>query len=110
MAVSNQQTHALITYFIGKYRNIYDEDPRDFNRYRDKWGFAAMIEQYGTPRAKEIIDYYMSIKRPGHSVNYLIFNYEKINSTLEDRENDESNRRALREESMKRVEEWRGKQ
>lgn len=109
MAVSNQQTHALVTYFLGKYRARYDTDPRDFNRHRDKWGFASMIEQYGTPRSKEIIDYYFETRRPGHPVNYLLFNYEKLHQIMTEKAQDEEKRRKLRLESMKRVEEWRGK-
>jgi len=111
MAVSNQQSHALITYFLGKYRARYDKDPRDFNRHRDKWGFAAMIEQYGTPRSKEIIDYYFETRRPGHPVNYLLFNYDKLHQIMTEKAEDDEKRRQLRMESMKRVEAWRsGKQ
>jgi|SRR6476469_4652879 len=109
MAASNQQSHALITYFMGKYRDMYNADPRDFNRHRDKWGFAAMIDQYGTPRAKQIIDYYFATKRPGHPVNYLLFNYDKLHQIMIDKAADEENRKKLIQESKKRVEEWRGK-
>lgn len=109
MAVSNQQSQSLITYFLQKYRAKYDSEPRDLNRYRDKWGFAAMIEQYGTPRAKEIIDYYFDTLRPGHPVNYLLFNYEKLDQIMTEKAEDAEKRRQLRLESMKRVEAWRGK-
>lgn len=109
MGVSNQQTHSLITYFLGLYRTKYDSDPRDFNRYRDKWGFAAMIEQFGTPRSKEIIAYYLDTRRPGHPVKYLLNNYEKLNTIMVEKQADAEKRRQLRLESKKRVEEWRGK-
>lgn len=109
MAVSKQQTHTLITYFLMKYKAKHNSEPADFNRFRDQWGFNAMIEQYGMNRSKEIVDYYFETKRVNHSVNYLLYNYERLNAIMVDKEKDEENRRKLRLESQKRVEEWRGK-
>lgn len=109
MAVTRQQTHTLITYFLTKYRARYNVDPRDFNRFRDQWGFQAMIEQYGMDRSKAVIDYYFDTPKPGHPLTYLLYNYERLHAIMVDKEKDEEKRRKLREESAKRVEEWRGK-
>jgi len=107
MAVSNAQTHALITYFLQSFSEKYSGQPRDFNRFRDQWGFKSMIEQYGMDRAKQLVDYYFATQRPGHPTNYFLYNYEKLFAIMEDKEHDAENRRKLREESQKRVEEWR---
>lgn len=109
MAVSTQQTHTLVTYFLGRYKDRYGKDPRDFNRHRDKWGFSSMIEQYGMARAKEVVDYYFETSRPGHPVAYLLFNYEKLHQIMIEKAEDAEKRRQLHIESKKRVEEWRGK-
>lgn len=109
MAVSRQQTHALITYFLQKHQEKYEREPRDFNRFRDQWGFTAMIEQYGMAKAKEIVDYYFDTRRMNHPVNYLLYNYERLNAIIVEKKEDAENRRKLMAESKKRVEEWRGK-
>lgn len=109
VAVSKQQTHALITYFLQGYESKYESAPRDFNRFRDQWGFQSMIEQYGASRAKKIVDYYFATHRPGHPVSYLLYNYERLNAIMADKEKDEAERAKLRAESEKRVKEWRGK-
>lgn len=109
MAVTKTQINTLITYFLMRYKGKHKDDPRDFNRFRDQWGFSAMIEQYGMDRSKEIIDYYFETKRLGHPVSYLLYNYEKLHAIMVEKEEDAENRRKLRLESKKRVEEWRGK-
>jgi hypothetical protein len=107
MAVTNQQVHSLVTYFLNAFKARYNAAPRDFNRFRDKWGFQAMIEDFGMDDAKRIIDFYFSTGRAYHPTNYLLFNYEKLNNAMLEREEDEANRAKLRAESRKRVEEWR---
>lgn len=107
MAVTNQQVHTLVTYFLSRFNEKYESAPRDFNRYRDKWGFQGMIEDFGMPRSKQIIDYYFSLNRQNHTTNYLLYNYEKLHGVMLEREEDEEKRAALRAESKKRVEEWR---
>jgi len=107
MAVTQAQVHALVTFFLKTFKDKYGENPRDFNRYRDKWGFQGMIEDFGAVRAKEIVSYYFETPKAHHPTNYLLFNYEKINNAMVEREEDEKKRAELRAESKKRVEEWR---
>lgn len=107
MTVTTQQWNTLVTYFLNQFKAKYDAAPKDFNRYRDKWGFQAMIEDYGMDQSKKIIDYYFGTARPYHPTNYLLFNYEKLNNAMLEREEDEANRAKLRAESRRRVEEWR---
>jgi hypothetical protein len=107
MAVTNQQVHALVSHYLKLYGAKYEGAPRDFNRYRDKWGFQGMIEDFGPARAKQIVDYYLSLSRPSHPTNYLLFNYDKLNNAMLEREEDDKRRAELRAESKKRVEEWR---
>lgn len=105
--VTSKEVHTLISYYLKKYGERYERDPRDFNRFRDKWGFQSMIEQYGLAGAKDVVDYYMSTRRVGHPVNYLLYNYEKLYEIMMDKRKDKENRERLIRESKKRVEEWR---
>lgn len=109
MAVTNAQVQTLVSYYLKLYKAKYEAAPRDFNRYRDKWGFQGMLEDYGMDVSKQIIDFYFGTRRANHPTNYLLFNYEKLNSAMLEREEDELNRKKLREESRRRVEEWRQK-
>jgi hypothetical protein len=107
MAVTNAQVHTLVTYFLSAFKDKYEAAPKDFNRFRDKWGFQGMIEDYGMDNAKLIIDYYFSTSRNYHPTKYLLFNYEKLNNAMLERKEDEKKRAQLRAESRRRVEEWR---
>lgn len=98
-----------MTYFVKVYKAKYGSNPKDINGYRDKWGFSELLDQFGPDRGKEIIDYYLTSRRPGHPTSYLIYNYEKLNNVMEDREKDAARRKAIMAESKTRVEEWRGK-
>ena len=78
MAVTNQQVHSLVTYFLKLYGQKYEEAPRDFNRYRDKWGFQSMIEDFGPARAKQIVEFYLSTYPPRHPVKKQNLKYYKF--------------------------------
>jgi ubiquinone/menaquinone biosynthesis C-methylase UbiE len=105
---TTRQVQTLIGHYLKLYALKYNSSqPTDFNRYRDKWGFQAMADQFGYEVAKEIIEYYMQTPRFGHPVSQLLYNYEKIEKRMRERREDEEKRRLLREESMKRVERWR---
>jgi len=106
--VTSREVHTLISHYLKQYKDRYGREPRDFNRFRDKWGFQSIIEQYGMARAKDVVDYYMSTRRVGHPVNYLLYNYEKLYEIMTEKEKDEENRQRLIKESKERVKEWRG--
>lgn len=109
-ATLRQYASALVTLFVKQYTQKYGKPPSDLNRYRDRWGFQGMAEDFGKKRSEEIINYYLSSTRSSHPVGYLLYNYDKINETMLDFERDVEARRRLREETRRRVEEWSGKQ
>lgn len=109
VAPTPQQTNAMASRYLKRYKEKYDAVPRDFNRYRDKWGFQGMISDYGYERAQEIIDFYFTTSRYGHPSSYLLYNYDKLNGTMIEIEEDEAERKKLREESKIRVAEWHRK-
>lgn len=102
-----QQANALVTLFIDTYKAKFGMRPEKINRYRDRWGFQAMIEDLGYDRSKEVIAFYMETNRPIHDVSGLLNNYDRINTIMKDKAEDEAARQRLREESRIRVELWR---
>ena len=109
MAATKAQINSLVTYYLNQFKTKYDAAPKDLNRFRDQWGFQGMIDDFGMDSAKKIIDYYFSTARHYHPTSYLLYNYEKLNSAMLEREEDEKKRAELRAESKRRVEEWRKK-
>jgi hypothetical protein len=98
-----QKAYALITHFEKEYVRKYDRKP-DLNRHRDKWGFQDMLEDLGYDEAKEIVTYYFTLGVIGHPLQTLLRNYDRYHRVREDRKDDLERRRALREETRKRVE------
>ena len=107
-ATLKKYSQALVSQFVKEYSVKYGKAPSDLNRYRDRWGFQSMIEDLGKARAQELITFYLKSTRASHPVSYLLYNYDKINDTMEENEQDLENRRLLMEETRRRVEEWNG--
>jgi hypothetical protein len=106
MVATKQQGNAHVTLYLRHYKTKYGYEPLNFNRYRDLYGFMAMIDDLGYDRAKEVINYYFDTERYGHPVNYLLYNYDKLNRAMIDEAEDEIERAKLRAESKIRVEQW----
>lgn len=109
-ATLRKYSQALVTRFVKKYAERYGNPPSDLNRYRDRWGFQGMVEDFGKARAEQIVDFYLEADRPSHPVDYLLYNYDKLNAAMIKFEEDAESRRRIMEETKKRVEEWVGNQ
>jgi hypothetical protein len=109
-ATLRKYSQALVTRYVKKYTEKYGKPPTDLNRYRDRWGFQGMVEDFGKDRAEQIMDFYLESNRPNHPVGYLLFNYDKVNETMIKFEEDIEVRKRIMEETRKRVEEWDGDQ
>ena len=102
-----QQYNALIILFLHLYEKKYNKVPVAFNRYREKWGFKSMFDDLGYGRAREVVDWYFELVRYDHPVQYLLYNYDRMNKEMIEEAEDRDVRAALRAETKKRVEEWR---
>lgn len=104
VAALTKQGNENINLFIKLYTEKYGNPPV-FNRHRHKWAFQDMIKDLGFDEAKQTIEYYFETKRPGHPVDHLLYNYERLYRTFEELEKDVENRAVLRELTKKKVEE-----
>lgn len=98
--------YSLIDFFIVQYNSRFKRDPQ-INRYRVKYGFQDMINDLGFEQSKRVIEFYISGNRNSYTVNDLLYSYDKINRVIEEQDADEENRRILKEETKRRVEEWK---
>lgn len=104
MAAKTQQGNDLVNLFLTLYKEKYGRAPRGFNRFASKWGFQDMIEDLGYDRAAVIINDYITSPRPEHTVNHLLYNYDKMDEHLRRIEEDDAERERIREETRKLVE------
>lgn len=99
--------HALTSYYILGYRTKYGRAPV-VNRNKARWGFDAILYDLNVVEVKSLLDYYFdAVSTHGHSIDWFFNNYDKLIETREIAEKDEADRARLREESKKRVEEWK---
>lgn len=102
-----KQAHALVTYFGTKYKGKYGSEPK-LNRYSARWGFDSILMDMSTDDAKALIDYYFETISPsGHSLDWFFYNYEKLAEAKEKRDEDAAALAVAREQTKRRVEEWR---
>lgn len=99
------QAHALISLYKKLYEQRHREKPT-VNTHSVKWGLQDMISDYGYKRSQDILTFYLETERPAHPIDYLLYNYHKINQLMLDKAEDEANRIRLRAETKRRVEEW----
>lgn len=100
-----QQAHTLISIYERLFVDRYNQKPV-MNRFKFKWGFVSMIEDLGYKRAESVIEFYFRTERVGHPVDYLLYNYEKLNEIKTASDNDDEERARIRAATKLKVEEW----
>lgn len=103
-----KQANGLVTLFIKNWTTKYGKAPT-INRFKHKWAFQDMVEDLGYERAKEVVDYYFGTGRLGHPIEQLIYNYERLNKVMLEREEDNKNLALIAKQTEQRVKEWEEK-
>jgi len=104
-----KQAHALVTYYTQKYQEKYERKPVT-NRHAARWGFDSLLMDVGESEARELIDYYFeTVSTNGHSLDWFLYNYEKLMVSKTIGDEDKRERERLRAESKRRAEEWRNR-
>lgn len=102
-----QQCHALTTYFITAVSESTGTRPA-VNRNKARWGFESVLMDYTPTEARELIDYYIEhYDRP--SVEWFLFNYEKVDVAKREHDENELIAAKRREATAQRLEEWRNR-
>lgn len=108
-ATINKNARELLTLYVTLYQDKYGKTPV-MNRYKQLWGFKGMYEDLGKARATQVIEHYFKTGRARHPLEYLLYNYERLNTILAEIEKDAVDREAIRRETEQRVKEWEEKQ
>ena len=102
---TKQKAHKLITYYSKQYEKKFGTKPQGFNRYALSSGFECMIDDYGTDRAKEIVDYFMDGENV-HKPHLLAYQYGQINDIIDELEDDARVRETIRQRTIQQVKEF----
>lgn len=101
---SNQEPHALITLYVSLFEDRYGKKPT-LNRFREKWAMQDLIDSVGYSRAKDLIEYYFTLSKYGHPLNWFFYNFDKLDKLWKDIEDDKAHRDMLRSNTKAMVEE-----
>lgn len=99
-----QQANALITKYVKLYTGRYGFPPT-VNRYRERWGFQASIEDLGGADANKALEYFFILDGP-HDVQRFLRSYDELHKQRLADEEDKRRVARLHEETAKRVKEW----
>ena len=105
--VTAKDCHTLTSYFLTTYKTKYKNSPV-VNRNKARWGFEAVLMDFSMDEAKELIDFYLTTASANrHSLEWFLFNYDKMVTAKQSQKDDAERREQLRRESEQRAKEWR---
>ena len=102
---NNKLAYALLDTYVKVYALHYNR-PCQINKYRDKWAMIDLIESVGYDRSIELIHYYFKTTSSNrHSLNWFMYNFDRLDDMLTKTEADSVRRARIREATKKMVEE-----
>jgi len=102
-----QQCHAATTYFVKKFEEVNGWQPV-VNRNKARWGFEAILMDFSPTETRQFIDYYLKYYTK-LSIDWFLFNYDKVIESYREHEKNEKIVAQRREETAQRLEEWRNR-
>jgi hypothetical protein len=100
-----QKANALITYFINKYEEKHGDKPV-VNRFKEKWNFLDLLEDYGYDEVKELIDYHFSLDRPDDSIKEFLGSSGILATGMRQSAQQKLNTETLLRETQERLRAW----
>ena len=89
----DKEAFALISQYISLYRARYSSAPI-INKYKEKWGMASLVEDFGKEEVSDTLTYYFKINREGHSLPWFYNNFSTIHISRLSAEKDDKIRAA----------------
>jgi hypothetical protein len=100
---NEKEPYILISLYQSLYKQKYGSVPK-INKFREKWAMQDVIDSVGIDRAKDILVYYFSLPKGGHPLQFFFYNFDRMDSAIEEGEKDKERRRLLLEETKHMVE------
>lgn len=95
----------MLAYYANKYKTRYGK-ALPINKYKEKWAMVSLIEDFSEENVEKAIDYYFSLNKEGHPLNWFYNNCEVLIKTLTDKERDDrlrAERRAMTQNIIKEM-------
>jgi hypothetical protein len=96
--------HGLVSLYCTLFKEIYKK-PAVVNKFREKWAMQDVIDSVGYDRAKELLEYYFKLNKPGHPISWFFYNFEKLDFNLQQAQADKARRELIRSKTKTMVEE-----
>jgi hypothetical protein len=99
-----KQVHILLSTFEKLFYTTHGYKTR-INRYSAKWGMIDVIDSVGYDKARELLEYYFTIKNSTHTLEFFYKNFVLMEKNMEAAERDRQRRAIIMEQTKKRIEE-----
>jgi hypothetical protein len=96
--------YGLISLYCVLFKEHYKKPPV-VNKYREKWAMQEVIDSVGYERSKSLIEYYFKMTKTGHPLTWFFYNFEKLDISLQEKEQDQTRRELIRAKTKSMVEE-----
>jgi hypothetical protein len=96
--------YGLVSLYGVLYKEKYKKAPV-INKYREKWAMQDVIDSVGYDRAKVLLEYYFKAMDNGNAITWFFYNFEKLDLTLRQSEEDKTRRELIRAKTKSMVEE-----
>ena len=96
--------YGLISLYCVLFKENYKKPPV-VNKYREKWAMQEVRDSVGYDRAKNLVEYYFKITKTGHPLTWFFYNFEKLDISLQEKEQDKTRRELIRAKTKSMVEE-----
>ena len=100
---NEKQPYVLISMYQSLYKDKYGKVPT-INKFREKWAMQDVIDSVGFDRARELLEYYFTLNKNGHPLQFFFYNFDKMDAIKVESDKDKEKRRLLLEQTKKLVE------
>ena len=101
---NEKEPYVLIGLYLSLYKEKYNKS-LTVNKFREKWAMQDVIDSVGFDKAVELINYYFSLEKFNHPLQFFYYNFDKMEQARVELQKDIETRRLLREHTKKMVEE-----
>jgi len=101
---THKPAYALLNVYSKAYSDKYNSSC-NINKYRDKWAMIDLIDSVGYERAQELIAYYFkTTSNSKHSLNWFMYNFDRLDEMLKKSDEDNVRRAKIRETTKQMME------
>lgn len=100
---SDKGPYILMSLYLNLYKEKYGKS-LTINKFREKWAMQDVIDSVGFEKARDLLEYYFTLNKFGHPLNFFYMNFDKIEKAKVEMEEDQVRRRLIREATKKMIE------